>query len=66
MTDGQRLTFAGWRDNEARRIVANALSVPAEDRADFLTVQIEVALRTVALLCREGLKDDDPMRPPQG
>ena len=56
------LTFAQWIEFEAARIVRMGLSLPEEDRADYMRVQIEGALWKATYHGRDGLRDDDPPR----
>jgi hypothetical protein len=39
------MTFADWIDFEANRIVSMGLRLPEEDRADYIKVQIQAALK---------------------
>jgi hypothetical protein len=58
------LTFADWVIFEADRIVGMGLRAPQEHRADYMRVQIQVALRRVADHGRAGLSDEDPLLEP--
>ena len=56
------MTFAEWVPFEANRIVEMGLAIPDNDRADYMRVQIEAALRKAAAHFRDGLGSDDPPR----
>lgn len=65
MQDG-KLSFAAWIENEPHRIADRLHEVPPDALKDYVLVHMQAALRTVHALCREGLADDDAMRPPSG
>jgi hypothetical protein len=50
-----------WEDATVERIVAMGLSAPNEHRADFLRVQIRLAIRQALRHGRSGLSDTDPV-----
>ena len=55
-------TFAEWIDFEAVRIVRMGLLAPQEHQADYMRVQIRVALRKAVAHGRDGLSDEHPPR----
>jgi hypothetical protein len=56
------MTFAEWINFEADRIVHMGALVAEEDRADYVRVQIEAALRKAFAHGRDGLSDREPPR----
>jgi len=56
------MTFADWIDFEATRIVNMGLRLPEEDRADYIKVQIQAALKKAFGHGRDGLTETDEPR----
>lgn len=56
------MTFADWIDFEANRIVSMGLRLPEEDRADYIKVQIQGALKKAFGHGRDGLTETDEPR----
>jgi hypothetical protein len=56
------MSFAQWITFEAERIVRMGLLAPQEHQADYMRIQIQIALRKALAHGRDGLSDDDPPR----
>jgi hypothetical protein len=56
------MTFAEWIDFEATRIVSMGLRLTEEHRADYIKIQIEVALKKAFDHCKDGLTETDEPR----
>jgi hypothetical protein len=56
------MTFAEWIDFEAERIVHMGALVAEENRAGYVVVQIQAALRKAYAHGRDGLTERDPPR----
>jgi hypothetical protein len=54
--------FPEWVKFEAGRIVSLGLAAPEEQRAVYMRVQIELALRKAFAHARDGLTETDPPR----
>jgi hypothetical protein len=58
----ERMNFAEWIDFEAARIVRMGLLAPEEHQADYMKVQIKVALKKAFAHGRDGLVETDEPR----
>jgi hypothetical protein len=56
------MDFTEWTEFEANRIVHLGALVPEEERADYMRVQIEGAIRKAFAHGRDGLTERDPPR----
>lgn len=56
------LSFAEWTTFEATRIVTLGLKAPEEHRSDYMSIQIEAALRKAFDHGRDGLQEADAPR----
>jgi hypothetical protein len=56
-------TFSEWVENTINKIVTVGRSAPEEHRADWLNVQIRVAIMQALRHGRSGRADDDPVAP---
>ncbi|KTW01655.1 hypothetical protein SB4_05710 [Sphingomonas sanguinis] len=54
-------TFAQWEENTVEKIANAASSADIEHRADYLRVQIKLAIRQALRHGRSGQSDDDPV-----
>ncbi|CCD92870.1 hypothetical protein BRAO375_230010 [Bradyrhizobium sp. ORS 375] len=54
--------FSEWIKFEAGRIVEMGLPLPGENRADYMRIQIEAALRKAFAHGSDGLTETDPPR----
>ena len=61
MTDDGYWTFNEWKENTLRKIVVMGLTAPEEHRADYLYVQIGLAIDQAVRHGRAGAGDDDPV-----
>ena len=61
MTDPHYWTFSEWLAETVNKIVALGLSAPEEDRADYLRVQIEAAIRQAFRHGQSGRSENDPI-----
>ena len=59
--DGHHWTYAEWIKHTIDKIVNMGLAAPEKDRADYLRVQIESALRKSLRHGRSGRSDNDPV-----
>jgi hypothetical protein len=63
MNDGHYFTYKEWLEFTVQKIVTNGLNTQEEDRADYLTCQIELAISQALRHGRSGRSDDDPVAP---
>lgn len=56
-------TYREWKQHTVEKIVDMALTAPAEDRADYLRVQIASAIAQAFRHGRSGGDEDDPVTP---
>jgi hypothetical protein len=56
------MNFGEWIDFEATRIVRMGTLAPNEQQADYMTVQIQAALRKAFAHGRDGLTETDEPR----
>lgn len=56
------MDFSEWINFEAGRIVSFVLAAPEENRAGYMRIQIEAALRKAFAHGRDGLTETDPPR----
>ncbi len=61
MGDGHYWTYSEWLGNTVEKIVTNGLSAPEEHKADYLRVQIKLAIEQSLRHGRSGRSDDDPV-----
>jgi hypothetical protein len=60
---GEHWTFSEWERRTIDKIVAMGLAVPEEHRADYLRLQIALAIEQALRHGRSGRADDDPVTP---
>lgn len=58
---GEHWTFAEWEQATIERIVAMGLAAPIEHRADYLHLQIGLAIQKALRHGRSGRGDHDPV-----
>ena len=63
MSEDHYWTYSEWLKHTVEKIVVMGLSAPEEHRADYLRVQIELAIRQSLRHGRSGRSDDDPVTP---
>lgn len=56
------MRFEDWVKFEAGRIASMGLNVPEDAQADYIRIQIEVALAKAFRHGRDGLTESDPPR----
>jgi hypothetical protein len=61
MADDDHWTYAEWENNTVEKIVTNGLSAPEEDRADYLRVQIKLAVQQALRHGQSGRSEDEPV-----
>ncbi|UKK85075.1 hypothetical protein L7H23_02900 [Sphingopyxis sp. BSN-002] len=54
-------TYSEWEENTVEKIVTTGLSVPDVHRADYLRVQIKLAIQQALLHGRSGRSNDEPV-----
>jgi hypothetical protein len=54
-------TFNEWVDHTVGKIVSLGLATPAEYQADYLRIQIRLAIMQALRHGRSGASDDDPV-----
>jgi len=58
---GEHWTYSEWAENTIEKIVTMGLALPEEHRADWLRLQIGLAIKHAVRHGRSGLGDDDPV-----
>ncbi len=58
---GEHWTYSEWATNTVEKIVVMGLAAPEEHRADWLRLQISLAIEQALRHGRSGLGDDDPV-----
>ncbi len=58
---GEHWMFKEWAENTVEKIVVAGLAAPEEHRADWLRLQIGLAINHACRHGRSGLADDDPV-----
>ena len=61
MSESHHWSYTEWEDVTVAKIVRRGLSVPDDVRADYLTVQIRLAIKQALRHGRSGRSDDDPV-----
>ncbi|KRA83637.1 hypothetical protein [Altererythrobacter sp. Root672] len=56
-------TFRDWKHHTIEKIVGNGLAAPEVHRADYLRLQIGLAIEQALRHGRSGLGDDEPVTP---
>lgn len=60
---GEYLTCEEWAENTLEKIVTMGLALPEEHRADWLRLQIGLAIKQALRRGRSGRADSDPVVP---
>ena len=58
---GEHWTYEEWAENTVEKIVTMGLAAPAEHRADWLRLQIGLAIEKALRHGRSGRADSDPV-----
>ena len=56
-------TFREWKHHTIEKILGMGLAVPEEHRADYLRLQVDLAIEQALRHGRSGLGDDEPVTP---
>ncbi len=62
-SDGEHWTYEQWVEQTVDKIVHVGLTTPEEDRADWLRLQIGLAIGQALRHGRSGRSDSDPVIP---
>ena len=54
-------TYTEWKHQTVEKIVSLSLAAPEEHRADYMRVQIGLAIKQALAHGRSGRADDDPI-----